>query len=55
MKTSELIKKLLESLVINGDVITNINDISWHCESEGGKPEKIKLSEVKNEERKITE
>lgn len=50
MKTSELIKKLLDILVKNGDLPTNINDISWYCASEGGEPETIILSDGLPEE-----
>ena len=36
MKTSELIKSLLDSLIRFGDLPTNINDIGWGSSSEGG-------------------
>lgn len=45
MKTSELIKKLFDSLLSHGDLPTNINDISWYCPSEGGSFEAIILNE----------
>ena len=50
MKTSELIKKLVDSLVKNGDLPTNIKDFCWYCLSEGGEPETIILSDGLPEE-----
>lgn len=55
MKTSDLIKKLIDSLSKNGDIKTNINEIGWYCLSEGGSPEMIILDEGNNSEEEIVE
>lgn len=49
MKTSELIKKLFESLVSHGDLPTNIKNISWFCPSENGSFEEVHLH-IKDDE-----
>lgn len=51
MKTSELIKILVDSLVKNGDIPTNIDDYGWYSRAEGGDAEKIILMEVTDDER----
>lgn len=55
MKTSDLIKKLIDSLSKNGDIATNINEISWYCSSEGGSAEMIILDEENYSEEEIVE
>lgn len=50
MNTDELIKKLLDSLVKNGNLPTNIKDFAWYCPSEGGEPETIILTDGLPEE-----
>ena len=50
MNTDELIKKLVDSLVKNGNLPTNIKDFCWYCPIEGGEPETIILSDGLPEE-----
>ena len=50
MKTSELINKLLDSFVNNGNLPTNVDSLCWSCPSEGGHFEKVILCENNNEE-----
>lgn len=53
MKTSELIKRLFESLVSHGDLDTNIINLSWYCPSEGGHFEKVILKETDDNESEV--
>ena len=50
MKTSELIKRLFESLLSHGDLPTNIESLAWYCPSENGHFEKVILDEKDNPE-----
>jgi len=47
MKTSELIKMLVDRLLKVGDLPTNIKDYTYPCCKEGEKPSKLILLEEK--------
>lgn len=51
LKTSELIKKLVDSLSSHGDLPTNIKNLSWYCPSENGSFEKVILNENNDKEK----
>lgn len=55
MKTSDLIKKLMDSYFCHGDLPTNITNISWYCPCENGSFERVNLNPTDDSETERTE